>query len=110
MYEPGTHSLRAKAPSETITPGRSKPTGWLASVGRCTGQVLGWERSDGRYGAGAARVTTTVESSGAATPKVSGGFFPATMSSVLAMTSAYCAYPEAVAGSTRRRRPATKSA
>src|SRR2546428_237994 len=54
MWEPCTHSLRTKAPSETITPGRANPSGWAASVGRCTGQALGCDSRVGRYGAGVA--------------------------------------------------------
>ena len=48
MEAPCTHSLSTKAPLEGITPGRAKPSGCAASVGRCTGQVLGCDSSVGR--------------------------------------------------------------
>ncbi len=51
----------------------------------------------------------TVASSGVATPRLSTGFLPAMMSPASRITSTICAYCDAVAGSTSRRRPAAKS-
>ena len=103
------HSAGTKAPFVTAIPGRANSFGLAASVGRCTGKVLGCESIARKYGEGSDRSTTSVASSGADTPSDSAGCRPATMSVALATGSSISAYCEAVAGSTSRRQAATKS-
>src|SRR5579871_4322421 len=110
MWEPCTHSFATKAPFETAMPGLDSSFGCCANVGRWTGQVLVWDIRLGRYAVGAVRLMISLESAGASTPSDSGGFFPATISPAFTTTSMTSAYSEAVAGSTSRRRAATKSA
>ncbi len=109
MCEPMAHSAGVNAPFVTATPGRANSFGFAASVGRCTGKVLGCESIARKYGDGSARSTTSVASSGAATPSASARLRPATMSAAFATVSSISAYCEAVAGSTSLRQAATKS-
>ena len=109
MCEPISQSSGTNAPFVTAVPGRAASFGFAASVGRCTGKVLGCESMAMKYGLGRASSTTSVLSSGAETPSADAGCRPATMSVAFRTGSSISAYWDAVAGFTNRRNAAAKS-